>query len=250
MTDYEKELIRLLKTRNKMYMPITNKSSLMKIFKMYTNNIIFEAEPDNMEECAYLARYYYDNKDRNMMKKYHHMMRDNINVFTAANLGNYYQNIEKYDEMTKYYDKVIEFGKTHESRVYFIVMIFIGNYHRKVTKNDDLSLEYYMKALECDDKYVKSRAHNLIGVHYHNKRNDKMSRKNYKQSISLSNDNNTPMYNLGQQYRLVKPVIDKMMRYFIMAHNNKHPLAMDKLLKYFSSHDINYNKLEQEPSCT
>ena len=101
--DYTHDLIDILKKYNLTYSPIDNNESLIKIYNLFDQNIIFE--PKTSCELLYLAKYHnHITKNYGEMEKYYLMAIEKGNTEAMRNFSIYHKTITKdYNQMAKYY---------------------------------------------------------------------------------------------------------------------------------------------------
>lgn len=94
MNDKKKHLKHIFEKHGKTYIPINNETSLNKIYELFVNNNLYEADLDI--EIFYLGRYYeIIIIDDTLMVKYYIMSSNNNNYYSMIILSNYYYKINK-----------------------------------------------------------------------------------------------------------------------------------------------------------
>ena len=115
MDEYIDDIKMVLKRYNCSYITIDNSLSIKKIYLLLVNNVSYE--PSNVTEMIYLGWYYQDIQDYAKMKKYYLMAIDKGNSTAMYNLGLYFQTIENnylgvyYQEIEKEYDQMKKYYK-------------------------------------------------------------------------------------------------------------------------------------------
>lgn len=99
----------------------------------------------------------------------------------------------------------------------------LGYYYQFIEIDEEKMVKYYKKAIK--DGWVKSMI--TLGYYYERKREYTLSKKYYKMASKIGSVD--AMFRLGCHYQFVKYNYDKMMKYYVLAINQKSKKAMEFL---------------------
>ena len=188
-------------------------------------NIIIETSDSNI---YYVNGVYYQTiENYNEMKKYYFMVIEQGYSNAMTDLGFYYQFVEKnYNEMKKYYLMAIEHGNSD-------AMNNLGFYYKNIEGNDDEMKKYYLMSIEQGN----SMAMNNLGFYYENdEKNDDEMKKYYLMAIEFNN--------LNSMCRLEMNVSKVELYKLLINIKNKNELIQNKITELEKdSKIIKYNKI-------
>ena len=219
MTDYTATIKSIIKSYNKIYVPIPNEC-LYNIFELYVNNKVNKVF--HSVELLYYGVYYKQKKDYDNMKKYFLMSIETGNRDAMYNYGSYFDKIKDYDNMKKYYLMAIEYG--HAGAMYNY-----GCYCKQIKDYDNMK-KFYLMAIENGNAI----AMNNYGAYYYEIQDYDNMKKYW--LMAIENGNTDAMNNYGCYLRKIKDY-DNMKKYYLMAIENGNETNINRLKQYCEEED-------------
>ncbi len=238
--EHEKVIIQILEKCWVKYVIIDNNDSLVKIYNLFNQNIVFN--PITSCELLYVGTYHhFVTKNYVEMEKYYLMAVENGNYDAMRRLAVYYQNTEKnYVEMEKYYLMAIKNGDSN-------AMNNLGSYHQDITKNYVEMEKYYLMAIENGSSYSMDN----LGIYHLNITKNYVEMEKY-YLMAIKHGNCLAMNNLGNYHKTITNNYIEMEKYYLMAIKKGMKSPMNNLINYYKNNNMNMNLLQlyiNNPEC-
>ena len=200
------------------YYSINDENSLIKIYELFVNKIVFE--PENGAECIYIAIFYQRiNKDFENAKKYYLMAVEYSSIYYIQ-LATFFNDIRDYENAKKYYLMTIE----HEHNNGF-ALNSLGIYFC-IKKNYKKGKKYFLLAV----KHGNPIALNNLGCYYFEHKNDNKKAEMYYLN-AIDHGYFEAIYNLARLYFIIKDY-ENAEKYYLMIIEYSNPYVMDFLNNY------------------
>lgn len=146
-----------------------------------------------------------------------------------------------YNYYEQHYNLIIELMNNPIIKSDHIYNLFeldiIGLYYYYIKKNYELSVKYFLMAVDLDN----SNAMNNLGMYYYQIDNNyELAHKYFLMTIEHDELNDSAMNNLGCYYMTVEHNYELTVKYFLMAINHNNSKAMNNLGWYYSKIKYNY----------
>ncbi len=173
---------------------------------VFNSKLVIPLDSDKISLVNIQALYYQYIEEYDVMKKYYLMAIEKGSVSALFNLASYYETIDKnYDDMKKYYLMAIDKGCVSS-------MYNLAAYYQTIVKKYDDMKKYYLMAI---DKGCASSMNNIAYYYQHIERNYDDMKKYYLMAIDKGSVHS--MFNIALYYETIKENHDDMKKYYLMA---------------------------------
>ena len=183
-------------------------------------NLTIEMHKNNSSIINNLGNYYREQKKYDNMKKYYLLAIEKDDSNAMNNLGTYCGEKKDYDNMRKYYLMAID-------KCNITSMYNLGLYYQQQKDYDNMR-KYYLMAI---DKGC-SRAMFSLGLYYQEQKDYDNMKKYY--SMLIEKGDSDAMFNLGNYYKEQKDY-ENMKKYYLMAIEKDNSSAMNNLGNYYKN---------------
>jgi hypothetical protein len=232
MSDLEMEIIKFLVINKYIYLPIDNESSIKKIHNLLINDQIFE--PELAIEMQYLGFYYNLKNDYTEMEKYYLMgIRLYNNKYCILSLNLYYKRIGKplISEKTK---PVVVLSDKEIELIKFLEKLGYG--YLKIDCEKSIN---NIHDLLINEKMFESETGieiHYLGIYYDSKKEYELMIKYF--LMAIDNKYYFSGINLGQYYKSIGNY-NLMKKYLLMAIDDGLVPAMILLSSYYETIEFN-----------